>query len=817
MASDQADQPVVEAVGVDGALADSSSQSQETEGETNEVTNAQAEGATGESQDENRRRVKVYELPEGASEWEAKGTGNVECLWVEAKDAMCLVVRSEENQQVLMNAKIRAGEDVYNRQQETLIVWVEPNKTDLALSFQQSVGCDEVWDQIQTIQKRIQADKHDIDQLPTNEHQGEQSLGSDELPTTVAGIGGAPMELPAPTMANLCDIDSGIVRMSRSMYMRDLLVGIVTENGWLERLLDVFQECEDLESLEDLYVLSTILRNIISLNDTAIYEIILKDEAFTKVVGILEYDREWPNMEAKYREHIESKVKFKQVIPIQNEDIKAKITQTYRVLFLKDVVLARHMDDGTFSTLNSLVFFNQMDIVSYIQQDHEYLKELFRILGEGSGETRSDAVAFLRELCFTSKNLQSMSRGSFFRALAQHGLFNSFESILSDPSLDIRLAACAILTNVLDHDPQLLRSFIIAQDKEGVRPLIDVMIERFIGDDDEGIRTQIADLLQKILDTSPLDASEGIVAHGGKTDREADEFLNYFYEKHVSKLMAPVADLDSEAPLVQRPDGTEIYPLGKGQPATCHFIVEFLCFAVKSHGFRSKYVMLGKDVLRKVTLLLKARDTYLRLTAVRLIRVCVGLKEEFYIRYLIKIDAFRHVLLALRETNGRYNMLNSACVELFEFIRKENQKAIIAHIVNNHRQLFEDVKYVDTFHALVVRHEQNEDAASSKGGDSRSESATPQKTKPRDGWERADDDESYFNSPDDEEESASSSASPSEPGTNGLVDAEQQTQADQRNAIQFVKASASSKGLVDYPDEDEEEDLVGMLAKKKTG
>lgn len=32
--------------------------------------------------------------------------------------------------------------------------------------------------------------------------------------------------------------------------------------GWLERLLDVFQECEDLESLDDLYVLSTILRNI---------------------------------------------------------------------------------------------------------------------------------------------------------------------------------------------------------------------------------------------------------------------------------------------------------------------------------------------------------------------------------------------------------------------------------------------------------------------------------------------------------------------------------------------------------------------------
>lgn len=92
MASDPADQPVVGAVEVDGALADSSSQSQsqsqESEGETTEVTNAQAEGATGESQDENRRRVKVYELPEGASEWEAKGTGNVECLWVEVSNQL---------------------------------------------------------------------------------------------------------------------------------------------------------------------------------------------------------------------------------------------------------------------------------------------------------------------------------------------------------------------------------------------------------------------------------------------------------------------------------------------------------------------------------------------------------------------------------------------------------------------------------------------------------------------------------------------------------------------------------------------------------
>ena len=68
---------------------------------------------------------------------------------------------------------------------------------------------------------------------------------------------------------------------------------------------------------------------------------------------------------------------FKEVIPIDSEELKEKIHQTYRIQYLKDVVLARSLDDQTFSTLHSFIVFNQMEIVSHLKSDQKYLRQMF--------------------------------------------------------------------------------------------------------------------------------------------------------------------------------------------------------------------------------------------------------------------------------------------------------------------------------------------------------------------------------------------------------------------------------------------------------
>ncbi|KAG5456907.1 MAG: hypothetical protein BJ554DRAFT_3216, partial [Olpidium bornovanus] len=70
-----------------------------------------------------------------------------------ADDAVFIVVRSEADASELVNTRI-IKDDIYQRQQDTLIVWTEPSDgRDLALSFENIEGCFAVWHQICEIQR----------------------------------------------------------------------------------------------------------------------------------------------------------------------------------------------------------------------------------------------------------------------------------------------------------------------------------------------------------------------------------------------------------------------------------------------------------------------------------------------------------------------------------------------------------------------------------------------------------------------------------------------------------------------------------------
>ena len=101
------------------------------------------------------RRVKVYQLNE-AGQWDDKGTGHV--CYVEEANAMTMIVRCEDTGLNLLEHKVEANID-YQRQGDTIITWCElgpdgGNPIDLALSFQEVLRCNEVWDQIGTAQTK---------------------------------------------------------------------------------------------------------------------------------------------------------------------------------------------------------------------------------------------------------------------------------------------------------------------------------------------------------------------------------------------------------------------------------------------------------------------------------------------------------------------------------------------------------------------------------------------------------------------------------------------------------------------------------------
>lgn len=106
----------------------------------------------------------------------------------------------------------------------------------------------------------------------------------------------------------------------------------------------------------------------------------------------------------------------------------------------------------------------------------------------------------------------------------------------------------------------------------------------------------------------------------------------------------------------------------------------------------------------------------------------------------------------------RDNLLNSACLELFECIRRENIKTLIVHVVEKYRGKLLSIVYVDTFINLVNRYEQMQ----GYGADAeftlsaRGEETQAPRTQPNGRWPGVGEmdaaEEAYFNTSDDEEE-----------------------------------------------------------------
>lgn len=70
------------------------------------------------------------------------------------------------------------------------------------------------------------------------------------------------------------------------------------------------------------------------------------------VLTVFTDDPEFPTHKANHRQYLADESRFKEVVPIKDPIIRKKIRCTWRLQYLKDVVLARILDDPTFSVLN---------------------------------------------------------------------------------------------------------------------------------------------------------------------------------------------------------------------------------------------------------------------------------------------------------------------------------------------------------------------------------------------------------------------------------------------------------------------------------
>jgi protein phosphatase 4 regulatory subunit 3 len=233
-------------------------------------------------------------------------------------------------------------------------------------------------------------------------------------------------------------------------------------------------------------------------------------------------------------------------------------------------VLARAIDDSTFSILNSCILFNQIDIINYVQSDPAFLREIVGIflteemllqlgglkseppkptkentsvdgetsqlksgglpnvsekpaLTEHEVQLRRDVVMLIQQLCAMGKNVQLPARMALFRNLSDRGILLAVQWALGQPEddeqgLQMICTAGEILTTLLDHDVGGVRNHVMKQigshvEDKPIRKLeietLPVLMCRLLARSrDLGVQSQVGESLRIMLEIPQGDAAD---------------------------------------------------------------------------------------------------------------------------------------------------------------------------------------------------------------------------------------------------------------------------------------------------------------------
>lgn len=594
---------------------------------------------------------------------------------------------------------------------------------------------------------------------------------------------------------------------------REALAKFLIREEYLLKLIPLVEMAEDLESLSDLHRLCNIMKALILMNDNAIIEHLVTDDIIIGVVGALEYDPDFPTHKANHRQYLSDESRYKEVVEIKDQNIKRKIRQTWRLQYLKDVVLARILDDPTFNVLNSLIFFNQVDIVQHLQNNMPFLKELFAIFNQDNEDNKrkEQAVHFLQQCTAIAKTLQMQNRANLLNNFISHGLFAVITFAVKHPNPSMRTTGIDILVALLDHDPNMMRGYMLRAVHEKKVPLTDVLIELLHAETDLGVKNQLADAIKILLDPQPPPNDHMGSRPGSEymtklsrppqltpTQAANEQFAQDNFDRSCRKLFQPLKTLQSRDTMLS---------LTYQEVSSYSYLVEILTFFVRQHSIRSRPFVLSEQLAARVAQLLHVPQKPLKLTALKFFRTCLSLQDQFYATQITKSDAFDALLTIVIDTMPRDNLLNSACLELFEFVKKEALKSLILHLGHSHRAKLEEITYVDTFQHLLIRFEQlttehNDSELILFGQD---EETPPMNRNHLNGrWQGLQDmdanEEDYFNASDDEAEEELG-----EQAENDVPDRMQWRRRRLRSDMANGSASPVQKLLVDYPEDDEEE------------
>src|SRR5690606_29113154 len=137
--------------------------------------------------------------------------------------------------------------------------------------------------------------------------------------------------------------------------------------------------------------------------------------------------------------------------------------------------------------------------------------------------------------------------------------------------------------------------------------------------------------------------------------------------------------------------------------------VEILIFCVRLHGYRIRHYIIQQKLLHTLYKGFDLPEKSVSLSIIRLVKHIILNKDEFLIKYIYNHNLLDNIFEIYRKNSKKYNMISSACLELFEIIRKENLKKLITHFVDRFENKIKENNLQGTFEKMFIKYDQIND------------------------------------------------------------------------------------------------------------
>lgn len=318
-------------------------------------------------------------------------------------------------------------------------------------------------------------------------------------------------------------------------------------------------------------------------------------------------------------------------------------------------------------------------------------------------------------------------------------MFDVIENNFVDEDVKLRLICAELTLFSVENEARQLRRHILNL-KQRKYSFLTQLINVLHTDEEVGVKNIVTDVLRTLLEGEPQESAS-----------PERDLMTVFYQDFFKVLMEPLMKPIPASGTHSEADGV-----------LRNNLLDLLGFFVLHHGYRIKYEILKMGFLQKTLELLKCRDKHLVLASLRFFRSLVGTSDKFYCKHIVKENLFEPVIQVFLQYEGRYNLINSAVLELFAFLRKENIKVLVAYFAQSFYERVKHIRYTNIFEDLKAKFEQNE-SIGGEASSTHSGVATPTRT-PRSGvgnriisedqerFTRYASEENYFESEDDDDE-----------------------------------------------------------------